>query len=145
MGSVIDLMSSSGKLKIVTDALKSAQMLDLLENDGPFTVFAPIDLAVAQGPAGKFRLVQGNQKEFQILVKYHIVKGNYTTNVILDSLKKKNHLELETLCGKKLSLRSSGFFRSHIRVNDASIVSADLIADNGVVHTIDTVLFPPKG
>ncbi|MCL4337052.1 MAG: fasciclin domain-containing protein [Candidatus Thermoplasmatota archaeon] len=143
MGSVIDLMSSSGKMKIVTDAIKSAQMVDLLKSDGPFTVFAPIDLAVAQGPAGKFRDVRGDREQFQLLVKYHIVKGSYTTSLIQESLKKKNHLELETLCGKKLILKYSGFFRSHIKVNEASIVSSDLLADNGIVHTIDTVLFPP--
>ena len=143
MGSVIDLMSSSGKMKILTDAIKSAQMVDLLESDGPFTVFAPIDLAVAQGPAGKFRDVRGNHEQFQLLVKYHIVKGSYSTSSIHEALRKRNHLELETMCGKKLILKSSGFFRSHIKVNDASIVSSDLVADNGIVHTIDTVLFPP--
>ena len=143
MGSVIDLMSSSGKMKILTDAIKSAQMVDLLESDGPFTVFAPIDLAVAQGPVAKFREVRRDSEQFQILVKYHIVKGSYSTSSIQESLKKRNHLELETMCGKKLFLKSSGFFRSHIKVNDASIVSSDLVADNGIVHTIDTVLFPP--
>lgn len=144
MGSVIDLMSSSDKLKILSDALKSAQLLGILESQGPFTVFAPTDPAVAQAPARKFKIVQGNQEQFTILAKYHVVEGYYPTKIIHEALKKRNHLELEALCGEKLIIKASGFLRNHIRINDASIVTADLIADNGIVHTIDTVLFPPR-
>ena len=142
MGSVLDLMSSSDKLKIIVDSFKSSQIVDILKGEGPFTIFAPTDLAVAQGQAGKFKDAQGNQDQFQILVKYHVVRGYYSTKVIMESLRKRGHLELEALCGKKLVIKTSGFFRTHIRINDATIVSADLAADNGVIHTIDTVLFP---
>jgi uncharacterized surface protein with fasciclin (FAS1) repeats len=99
---------------------------------------------VAQAPASKFRVIQGDPEQFKILAKYHVVKGFYDTKTIHELLKKKNHLELEAMCGKKLVLRASGFFKSHIRINDASIVTGDLIADNGVIHTIDTVLFHQK-
>ncbi len=143
MGSALALMSSSDKLKIITDSFKSSQIIGILDGEGPITVFAPIDIAVAQGHAGKFKVAQGNSDQFQILVKYHVVKGYYPTKVLMESLKKKGHLELEALCGKKLVIRASGFFRTHIKINDANIVSADLAADNGVIHTIDTVLFPP--
>lgn len=141
MSSVLDLMFSSEKLKFVADGIKSAGILDILEGEGPFTVFAPTDPAVAHAAAGKFKTIQKDNDKFRNLAKCHIVRGYYPTNVIIESLKKSDCLELTAVCGEKLTLKSSGFFRTHIWINGATIVTGDLLADNGVVHTIDAVLF----
>lgn len=144
MSTVIGLISTSDKLKVFSDALKSAQMLDLLEGEGPFTVFAPTDPAIAQAPAGRFKKIQGDDTKLHIFVKYHVVMGYYDSKKLAEILKGNSQVDLEALCGYSLAIKSSGFFRSHTRVNDATIVTADLKAENGVVHTIDTVLFPPE-
>ncbi len=141
MSSVLDLIFSSDKLKFVADSLKSAQMQDILEGEGPFTLFAPTDLAIIQATDGKFKTIQKDSERFRTLVKCHIVKGYFPTRVVLDALKKNQQLELTAICGEKIIIKSSGFLRTHIKINNATIITGDLIADNGVVHTIDTVLF----
>lgn len=141
MGNIVEVLAKSDKFKGVTDAIKIAGLVELLSSKGPFTILAPHDEAVAQVPRSYFRNLISNRKGLAEIVKYHILQGEFTAKDIENKLNEKDSLEMETLSGEKVSLRFTGDLRKHYTVNKATIVSMDLRADNGVIHTLDTVLF----
>lgn len=145
MGNLVEVLGKSDKLKGVTDAMKIAGLVDLLSEDGPYTVLAPNDEAIAQVPRSYFNALLENHVRLVRGVKYHVIKGEITSKDIEEMLEGKEALEIETLSGDKVTFNSSGDLKVHYTVNNATIVSMDLRADNGVIHTIDKVLFADGG
>lgn len=141
MGSVADVLGNSDKLKGVADAMKIAGLVEMLNTNGPFTVLAPNDEALAQVPRSFFNSLLENKDELKRTVLYHIIHDEIDSTKLKEMLKNSTTKEIETMEGHSVVLGYSGDLRYHFTVNGATIVSADLKADNGVIHTIDSVLY----
>lgn len=134
---VVDVAVDSGAFPTLVAALQAAELATALEAQGPFTVFAPTEEAFAQLLVDldmtAEELLQDADLLNQVLL-YHVVDGAYTAQEVLAL---PNGTQIATLQGQELTLDTTD-----VMVNDASIVQTDLVADNGVIHVIDTVLVP---
>lgn len=132
--SVISLAQSSDQFGTLVAAVQAADLVEVLEAEGPYTVFAPTDEAFAKLPEGTIEnlLKPENKDQLVAILKYHVVPGK----VMAADVKT---MKAETAQGEKvqLTVNDKGVF-----VNDAKVVKTDLLADNGVVHVIDTVILP---
>ncbi len=133
-GTIVDVASGAGTFKTLVAALKAAGLADTLSGKGPFTVFAPTDAAFAKLPAGTVDtlLKPENKKKLQSILLYHVVAGK----VLSTDLKSG---PVKTLEGGDITVDLSG---GTVKVNDATVIKADIPASNGVIHVIDTVLLP---
>jgi uncharacterized surface protein with fasciclin (FAS1) repeats len=119
------------------ETVRVAGLSDLLKSDGPYTVFAPAEGAFGALQAGTLDdlMKPGSKAALQALVRYHIVPGKFTAADL------KGKTSLQTLDGDTLDVRSVD---NVITINGARILTADMMATNGVIHVIGRVLMPPK-
>ncbi len=132
---IAEIAAGTADLSTLTTALQAADLVSVLQNDGPFTVFAPVNSAFAQLPAGELdRLLQPeNVAELQELLQYHVVSGALFAADLSEGQ------TLTTLAGGEIEISLSG----GPSVNGEAITTVDIEASNGVVHLIDGVLQPP--
>ena len=134
---VVDTAVAAGQFKTLAAALNAAGLVETLKGDGPFTVFAPTDDAFAKLPAGTVEnlLKPENKHELVAILTYHVVPGKVMAAdvVKLD--------EAKTVNGKMVDIEVES---ETVMVNNAKVTKADIIASNGVIHVIDTVVLPPK-
>src|SRR5690242_7217441 len=129
---IVDTAVAAGQFTTLVKAVQAAGLVDTLKGKGPFTVFAPTDAAFAKLPAGTLdALLQDKQKLGQILT-YHVVPGKVTAAQVKTG-------QVKTVQGQSLSMKAD---KGAVSVNDAKVVKADVMADNGVIHVIDTVVLP---
>jgi uncharacterized surface protein with fasciclin (FAS1) repeats len=122
-------------LSTLVSALQAADLVETLEGEGPFTVFAPTNEAFAAiQPTVDNLLKPANKDELTKVLTYHVVPGTYTSADL------KNGQKLKTVEGQDLTVSIKG---STVKVNDATVEKADIETSNGVVHIIDGVLVPP--
>ena len=135
---IVDTAVEAGQFKTLAAALKAADLVDTLKGKGPFTVFAPTDEAFAKLPAGTVEnlLKPENKQKLTEILTYHVVAGKVMAADVagIDEAKSVN--------GKMIDIDVKG---STVKVNDATVTSADIAASNGVIHVIDKVIMPPKG
>ncbi|MBD2258248.1 fasciclin domain-containing protein [Pseudanabaena sp. FACHB-2040] len=132
MADIVDTAVNAGSFSTLVAAVKAAGLVDTLKGEGPFTVFAPTDEAFAKLPAGT---VDGLLKDIPMLKKiltYHVVSGKV---MAADVTKLKS---AKTVEGSDVSIDAS----AGVKVNDSTVTTPDVAADNGVIHIIDTVLMP---
>ena len=132
---IVDTAVAAGQFKTLAAALTAAGLVDTLKGPGPFTVFAPTDAAFAALPAGKVDtlLKPENKAKLTAILTYHVVAGKV---MAVDVVKLK---EAKTVNGKMLHVEVNG---SNVMINDAKVTSADIVASNGVIHVIDSVVLP---
>ncbi|TRW49750.1 fasciclin domain-containing protein [Aliidiomarina halalkaliphila] len=138
-GSITDIAAGNDKFTILVAALGAADLIDALNGEGPFTVFAPTDEAFAALPEGTLEslLQPENREQLTAILTYHVVSGEVSSDDIADQ-----SLYAETLQGQSLAIDATGY---GVRINGgARVVTADIQADNGVIHVIDTVLIPTE-
>jgi uncharacterized surface protein with fasciclin (FAS1) repeats len=129
-------------------AVKAAGLVDTLQGAGPFTVFAPTNMAFGKLPAGTVEtLVKPENKDtLTKILTYHVVPGRLTAASLMRSVKDGNGMaHLKTVEGEDLMVKQSG--PGKLSVTDAKgdvsgITIADVLQSNGVIHVIDTVLLP---
>lgn len=133
MADIVDTAVNAGSFKTLVAAVQAAGLVDTLKGPGPFTVFAPTDEAFAKLPAGTVDSLLADIPQLTKILTYHVVSGNVTSSdvVKLDSA--------ATVEGSSVKIDASS---GTVRVNDANVVTADVTADNGVIHVIDSVLIP---
>ena len=131
---IVDTAVAAGSFKTLAAALKAGELIDALKSKGPFTVFAPTDEAFAKLPAGTVEtlLKPENREKLVAVLKYHVVSGKVTSDKVVSLT------NATTLNGKGLRIDAT----SGVKVNDATVVKADIMASNGVIHVIDRVLLP---
>jgi uncharacterized surface protein with fasciclin (FAS1) repeats len=134
---IVQVASSAGFNTLVT-AVKAAGLVDALSGTGPFTVFAPTDAAFAKLPAGTLDALLKDPQKLAAILKYHVVAGK----VMAADVIKANGAKPATLNGATLDIQVKG---GMVHVNSASVTKADVVASNGVIHVIDTVVLPPAG
>ncbi|KAA3605105.1 MAG: fasciclin domain-containing protein [Planctomycetota bacterium] len=132
---IVETAAGNDAFETLVTALKAAMLVEALQADGPFTVFAPTDEAFAKLPAETLQslLQPENREQLQSILLYHVVPGRvYSDQAIkADSA--------STLQGSSLSLR---YRDGRLWVDQSTVINADLETSNGVIHVIDTVLLP---
>jgi len=133
---IVDTAVKAGQFNTLAAALKAADLIDTLKGKGPFTVFAPTDAAFAKLPAGTVAnlLKPENKANLVQILTYHVVSGK----IMSASLAGKK-TDAKTVEGRNISIDAT---MGSVKVNSATVISADVGADNGVIHVIDTVIIP---
>jgi uncharacterized surface protein with fasciclin (FAS1) repeats len=136
-GDIVDVAVGAGSFNTLAAALGAAGLVDTLKGTGPFTVFAPTDAAFAKLPAGTVEnlLKPENRAQLVSILTYHVVPGDIRAAQLLGKV-----TPATTVQGARVSVNGQG---GRVRVNGVNVVSADVLASNGVIHVIDTVLMPP--
>lgn len=132
MTDIVDTAIKAGSFNTLVATVKAAGLVDTLKGEGPFTLFAPNDAAFAKLPEGT---VEGLLKDIPTLTKiltYHVISGKV---MAADVAKIKS---AKTVEGSEVNIDTT----KGVKINDATVSTADLIADNGVIHIIDKVLMP---
>lgn len=133
---IVETAVGAGQFKTLAAALQAAGLVEALKGQGPFTVFAPTDEAFAKLPAGTVEelLKPENREKLKAVLLYHVVSGK----VAASDVSKLNGKEARTLQGGKIKVRTTG----GVMVDNARVLKTDVMATNGVIHVIDTVLMP---
>jgi uncharacterized surface protein with fasciclin (FAS1) repeats len=123
----------------LVEALQAAGLVEALEGEGPFTVFAPTDSAFAAlGSTLDQLLEEGNRDQLRSVLQYHVVSGKAMASDVVGME------SATTLAGPSVGIQvNDGTVKLQGR-NEATVVQADIEASNGVIHVIDTVLLPPE-
>jgi uncharacterized surface protein with fasciclin (FAS1) repeats len=132
---IVDTAMSAGQFSTLLAAVKAAGLEETLRGEGPFTVFAPTDAAFAKLPAGTVEdlLKPENKDKLVAILTYHVVPGKI---MAADIAGKKDMVA--TVEGSKLTVDAT----DGVKVDEASVTTADVAASNGVIHVIDTVVIP---
>ncbi len=136
-GNLVDQALADGRFKTLAAALTAAELVGVLQGDGPLTVFAPTDEAFANLPEGTVEnlLKPENRDQLQTILKYHVVPGAVKLTQALEKG------QAPTVQGESLAI---AFNEGRVRVNEAAILNADIECSNGVLHVIESVLLPPS-
>lgn len=132
---IVDTAVGAGSFTTLVAAVQAAGLVDTLKGDGPFTVFAPTDAAFAALPEGTVEnlLKPENKDQLVQILTYHVVPSKVMSGDIAG--KKAKVLTVE---GDRLDVNA----RNGVKVNGATVTTADIGASNGVIHVIDKVLIP---
>jgi uncharacterized surface protein with fasciclin (FAS1) repeats len=131
---ILQTARAAGSLGTLVTAIDRAGLNDVLEHEGPYTVFAPSDEAFARLPDGAVQSLLAAPDTLADVVNYHLVPGRITAADIT------RRISAETLQGEDLTISNHGV----VRIDGARLVSGDLEASNGVIHVIDRVLLPAR-
>ncbi|MEH2319899.1 fasciclin domain-containing protein [Nostoc sp.] len=132
MANIIDTATNNGSFTTLVAAIQAAGLVDTLKGPGPFTVFAPTDEAFNKLPAGTVDALLKDIPKLKKILTYHVVSGKV---LAADVAKLKTATTVE---GSDVKIDAS----NGVKINDAKVATADVAADNGVIHVIDTVLIP---
>jgi uncharacterized surface protein with fasciclin (FAS1) repeats len=134
MKDIVDTAVGAGSFKTLAAALGAADLVDTLKGDGPFTVFAPTDDAFAKLPEGTVDdlLKPENKDKLAGILTYHVVAGKVMSGDVVKLT------EAETVNGQKVKIDAS----EGVKVDDATVTTADVECKNGVIHIIDAVILP---
>jgi len=132
---IVETAQGAKVFKTLLAAAKAAGLVDALSNGGPFTVFAPTDAAFAKLPAGTVEALLADTAKLKAILTYHVVSGR-----ILSSDLKVGTTAAKTLNGQ--SLNASRSESGAVKIDAANVIKADILAGNGIVHVIDSVILP---
>ncbi|MEB0136282.1 fasciclin domain-containing protein [Actimicrobium sp. CCC2.4] len=128
---IVDTAVGAGNFTTLVTAIKAAGLVDTLKGKGPFTVFAPTDAAFAKVPKADLDALLKDKAKLTAVLTYHVVPGTVMAKDIKAG-------DVKTVQGSNVTLATTG----GVTVNKAKVTTADIVADNGVIHVIDTVLMP---
>ncbi len=133
MANIVETAVNAGKFKNLVQAAEAAQILDTLRGNEIFTLFAPSDEAFAKLPEGTLDALVQDIPKLKKILTYHVAYGDVRSDDLVQIE------EAETLEGSIVAIESKD---GQLKVNDATVVQTDILADNGVIHVIDSVLMP---
>lgn len=131
---LVETASTSGTFKTFLAAAKAAGITDTLKQSGPYTIFAPGDAAFNKLPPGTVNLLLKDKSKLAEILSHHIIRGRMTVADVKPG-------KVTTMQGDLLTLTSDN---GKVTVDNANVIQSDLVADNGVIHEIDTVVLPQK-
>ncbi len=131
MNTIVDVATAAGNFKTLATALTAAGLVDTLKGPGPFTVFAPTDEAFAKIPTTDLEALLKDKTKLTSVLTYHVIPAK-----VLSKDLKAGHVK--TVQGSDVVISTTG----GVNVNGAKVLTPDVAAVNGVIHTIDTVLMP---
>ena len=132
---IVDTAVSAGQFNTLVAAVEAADLVTTLKGDGPFTVFAPTDEAFAALPEGTVEnlLKPENKDQLIAVLTYHVVPGKIMSSDIAGTA-----TMVESVQGSELDVKAT----DGVTVDGATVVTADIETDNGVIHVIDRVVLP---
>ena len=135
---IVDRVGTDSKFTVLLVAFKAAGLDDILKSKGPFTLFAPTDEAFAKLPAGMMEqlLQPENMKMLRSLLRYHVLGGKILKASRIIEV---GNFDFVTLEGSRAEINMN----NGPSIENARIVQADIMTNNGVIHMIDAVLLPP--
>lgn len=128
---IVDTAVSAGNFKTLAAALQAAGLIETLKGPGPFTVFAPTDAAFAKIPKAQLDALLKDKAALIKVLTYHVVPGKVMAKDVKPG-------KVKTVQGSELSLSTS----AGVKVDNANVTATDIVASNGVIHVIDTVVLP---
>jgi uncharacterized surface protein with fasciclin (FAS1) repeats len=132
---IVDTAVSAGSFETLVAAVKAAGLVETLKGEGPFTVFAPTDDAFAKLPEGTLEslLKPENKAKLSAILTYHVVAGSVMAK---DVTKLKS---AKTVNGQEINISTAD---GAVKIDNATVVKADIETANGVIHVIDSVIMP---
>ena len=128
---IVDTAVKAGNFKTLVTAIQAAGLVETLKGPGPFTVFAPTDEAFAKIPKATLDGLLADKAALAKVLTYHVVPGKVMAKDVKAG-------KVKTVQGGSVTLATTG----GVTVDGAKVVAADVAADNGVIHAIDTVIMP---
>lgn len=128
---IVDTAVAAGNFKTLAAALQAAGLVETLKGKGPFTVFAPTDAAFAKIPKADLDALLADKAKLTAVLTYHVVPGAVMSKDVKAG-------KVKTVQGYSLTVTTQG----GVKVDGANVTGVDIIADNGVIHVIDTVVLP---
>jgi uncharacterized surface protein with fasciclin (FAS1) repeats len=128
---IVDTAVSAGSFNTLAAALQAADLVDTLKGEGPFTVFAPTDAAFAKIPKADLDALLADKAKLSSVLTYHVVPGKVMSKDVKAG-------KVKTVEGSALTVSTMG----GVKVDSANVTAVDIVADNGVIHVIDTVVMP---
>ena len=128
---IVDTAVGAGNFKTLAAALTAAGLIDTLKGKGPFTVFAPTDEAFAKIPKAQLDALLADKAKLIAVLTYHVVPGTVMAKDVKAG-------KVKTVQGSELTVSTS----SGVMVDSAKVTATDIVASNGVIHVIDSVVLP---
>ena len=128
---IVDTAVDAGSFKTLATALGAAGLVETLKGKGPFTVFAPTDEAFAKIPKADLEALLKDKAKLTAVLTYHVVPGKVMSADVKAG-------KVKTVQGSDITVTTKG----GVMVNKAKVIKTDIMADNGVIHVIDTVIMP---
>lgn len=128
---IVDTAVSAGNFKTLVTAIKAAGLVDTLKGKGPFTVFAPTDEAFAKIPKADLDALLKDKAKLSAVLTYHVVPATVMAKDVKAG-------DAPTVNGKAIKINTD----KGVMVNNAKVIKTDVVATNGVIHAIDTVMMP---
>ncbi len=128
---IVDTAVAAGNFKTLATALQAAGLVDTLKGKGPFTVFAPTDEAFAKVPKDQLDALLKDKAALTKVLTYHVVPGKVMAKDVKAG-------KVKTVQGSELTVATAG----GVMVDGAKVTATDIVADNGVIHVIDSVVLP---
>ncbi len=132
---LVEVAASNPQFSTLVKAVQAAGLVDTLNGPGPFTVFAPTDAAFAKLPAGQLEALLADKEALTKVLTYHVVAGEVKAADVV-GLRSATTVE-----GEPITITTSA---GGVMVNDAKVTATDVMASNGVIHVIDSVILPPS-
>jgi len=133
---IVDTAVKAGQFKTLVAAVKAAGLVSTLKGKGPFTVFAPTDDAFAKLPKGTVEslLKPENKEKLKNILTYHVVAAKVPSKAVSTT-------KVKMVNGQKANLKVDN---KKVTINGANVVAVDVMASNGIIHIIDSVILPPE-
>lgn len=130
MPNIVEIAVSNDSFKTLVAAVQAADLVEVLQSPGPFTVFAPVDDAFAKLPPSTVQTLVENPPQLARILKYHVVMGKLSREDIakVDTLTSVEGAPIRVKVGE------------NFEVKNATVIAADIEADNGIIHVIDHVI-----
>ena len=132
MDNIIETAIKAGNFTTLVTAIKEAQLVETLSGPGPFTVFAPTDEAFANLPTGTVEGLLKDIPKLKSILTYHVLEGKMLSEDLA------NLTYAKTLQGQDIDIDT----KDGVKINKAKVTNANILASNGVIHIIDTVILP---
>jgi uncharacterized surface protein with fasciclin (FAS1) repeats len=134
-GDIVDIAVRDGRFTTLVTAVTEAGLVETLKGAGPFTVLAPTDDAFGKLPEGTIPALLADLPTLKNILLYHVIPGSAPASVVVTLT------SADTALGVPVKISVVG---DTVMINDAKVIITDVIADNGIIHVIDTVLLPPS-
>lgn len=128
---IVDIAVGAGSFNTLVTAVKAAGLVDTLKGPGPFTVFAPTDEAFAKVPKATLDALLADKAKLTAVLTYHVVPGTVMAKDVAAG-------KVKTAQGSELTVTTAG----GVKVDGANVIKTDIVASNGVIHVIDSVVLP---
>ena len=128
---IVDTAVAAGSFNTLVAAVKAAGLVETLKSTGPFTVFAPTDEAFAKIPKADLDALLKDKAKLTSVLTYHVVGGKVMAADVKAG-------KVKTVQGSEMTISTTG----GVMVDKAKVIKTDIVADNGVIHVIDSVIMP---